>query len=84
MKLIPLQVLEDIRSRTHPGGFLFSFLIDFMGPWMGKFHKIIRAVKETFDPNNVSNPPWPLPVWGRGLKNQLKKYLTYLKMVTGV
>jgi len=83
LKLVPLQVLEDIRSRTYPGGFLFSFLIDFMGPLMGKFHKIIRAVKEEFDPNNVSNPPWPLPIWGRGLKNQLKKYMSYLKMAVG-
>ena len=83
MKLIPLQVLEDIRSRTHPGGFLFSFLIDLMGPWMGKFNQIVREVKVSFDPNNVSNPPWPMPIWGRGLKNRFKKYFTYLKIMVG-
>jgi glycolate oxidase len=82
-RLIALQVLEDIRSRTHPGGFLFSFIIDWMGPWMGKFHRIIRGVKVSFDPNNVSNPPWPMPIWREGLKGRLEKYWAYLKIVKG-
>ncbi len=84
MKLVPLQVFEDIISRTYPGGFLFSLLIDFMGPMMGGFDKVITGVKVAFDPNNVSNPPWPSHVWPHTIMGKLQKYRMYIKMILGV
>lgn len=71
--LLALQVLWDIKARAHTGGFITGFIVNFMGPLMGRFDDIMRKVKTTFDPNCVSNPPWPLPLWYRIFKDALRK-----------
>jgi hypothetical protein len=40
---------------------------------MGHINRIIRKVKTTFDPNNVSNPPEPLPIWTPILRDKALK-----------
>jgi len=36
---------------------------EILGPSWGNYHRIVAAVKKTFDPNNVSNPPRPLKLF---------------------
>ncbi len=84
MKLVSLQMLEDIYSRTYPGGFLFSIFMDVMGPMMGKFNRIVGKVKVAFDPNNISNPPWPKIIWKKTVPVFFSKYITYAQMKLGM
>ena len=81
-RIMAAQAVEDLYSGTHPGGYLFSFMPDLMGPLMGKFHTHIRKIKEAFDPNLIANPPWPVYVYGRGLKGLRKRLKSYWKVVT--
>lgn len=77
--LLALQVLWDIKARAHTGGFITGFIINFLGPLMGRFDRIIRDVKTTFDPNCVSNPPWPMPLWLNLIRGSLRNAVTSAK-----
>ncbi len=77
--LIPKNIIEDVWHKCYPGGFLFGPLSNMMGPFMGKFHKYIGETKAMLDPNNVSNPPWPILPSGSA-KLAYKNVQLYAKM----
>jgi hypothetical protein len=80
-RIMAFQQVADLFSGTHPGGYLFSFLPDLMGPLMGKFHNHIRQIKAAFDPNLIANPPWPVHVYGPGLAGLRNRLRAYWKVV---
>ena len=53
---------EDMEARRRNVAGIVGPLIPIGGPLHGNFHKIIGQIKETFDPKNVANPPYPFPI----------------------
>jgi len=50
----------NLRDNIHPG-FVEGELHDIAGPAELNYHKILRKIKNLLDPNNLSNPPYPIP-----------------------
>jgi hypothetical protein len=71
MRLPIMGLFHDVRHRTHTA-FLLNIAADIMGPFMGGFHRIVKKVKTSFDPDNVANPPFPQIVYGKLFKDLLK------------
>lgn len=56
------QAVDDIKNKRYSQ---FDQLIDathLTGPAWGNFHVLLKKVKKLLDPNNVSNPPYPITV----------------------
>jgi hypothetical protein len=71
LRLPILGLFHDVRHRTHTA-FLLNISAEIMGPFMGGFHRILRKLKTLFDPNDVSNPGWPLFMWRRLLRDGIR------------
>ncbi len=51
---------DDIQHERHTLLGSLEPLLQETGRVMGNFHLIVKEVLKAFDPNNISNPPWPI------------------------
>ncbi|MHA1651050.1 MAG: hypothetical protein ACTSYB_12715, partial [Candidatus Helarchaeota archaeon] len=58
---IGLQIfMDDLQNKRRSILGILEPVIRIFGPTACNFHKYIYAIKKTFDPNNISNPPYPI------------------------
>ncbi|NVM52466.1 MAG: FAD-binding protein [Candidatus Helarchaeota archaeon] len=53
-------LLDDIKNNRRSLYAVLEPVIRLFGPAANNFHKYVFAIKKTFDPNNISNPPYPI------------------------